>query len=509
MTITTSVPPAGVTAAIANNGTTGTISSVTFSSSANTPVGTYPIAISATGSGVSAASAIYTLSIAAASGGVVADWDFCGNDEIPVYFAYQDGDATWQSVQPTITGTVTRYRFSLSQARGGVAYVTQSSTPARVGPLRGIPSMRRLAGKGLDRSTLSRSGRLRRNVVTPLGQLQESYGTEVVYATRQELVNWHTCQPATVFKSVDATVRGLADSQWGLLSLGGSLAFAYGNGAEVDVSFNYVSPGNLTLVGTRSSDDSADRMLLLRNVNVPDGSAIPQVLDFAGAAAFLPASATITSLNTHNDSLLLTSSLVSAAGAAQIVFVGSAGKDVARMAVGVPSARMLAGELHMLELEAAPSPGDAIGDTRSIEKFVGPIVTQSLSLGTLLPPVSVTQVTAGAYPTLRFRATIPPQYRSGAGAYLFDSTFTRVLSFVATEGYMVAATVSGELDVITPDLGALAGFPIASRLQVGATACIVGATGWDRAGSLFDPSIVPVVGQTTWSALRTFEIIIR
>ncbi len=61
---------------------------------------------------------------------------FCNVDDVPAFFAYQDGSGTWQPVTGSVSGGTTIYSFNITQGRGGVLSVYQSSA-ATVSRVRG------------------------------------------------------------------------------------------------------------------------------------------------------------------------------------------------------------------------------------------------------------------------------------------------------------------------------------------------------------------------------------
>ncbi|MBK7831038.1 MAG: hypothetical protein IPJ56_01490 [Gemmatimonadetes bacterium] len=507
--ITTSTLPAGVSAAITNNNTSGNSASIAFNTSANTPVGSYAITVVASGTGINSVQATYNLNVAAAGSGVVADWEFCP-DEAPVFFAVQDGAGAWQAVAPTIAGGIVKYRITLRQSYGGVTYVTRTSDALRQQRMvhatraldRRMPRATPLLGVGRQLSRFgvtSRSGSV----------LQDVYSTSVTYATAAELTTTQPCTPASASKSVIGTVRGLAVSQRANFALGSSTASVSGTGGDLPVTFDFVSDGKLTLVGTRSLANTADRMVLLRDVDVANGGTISPVLDFAGSASLVPTTASIGVQNALGDSVILRSSLISADGVDHLAFEEpSPSLGATRTAVGVPTSRMLAGELHGLWLSASVSPGDFASDTRDVTRYVAAVSQQSLALGPRLPVPSLTVIGNSAYPRLRLQTGMPQEYRSISLILLADQNLTRFFDITTTGGYAAALGSNGSLDASIPDLSGLTSFPLASRLASGSNIAVHIALGSDIAVGIFGPSFVPVAGQTLWSASRSTQFLI-
>lgn len=500
--------PSGVTASVSGNGTTGATALISFAATAGASAGTYPIVVTASGSGVTATQATYTLTVVPATGSVVADWKFCAGESVPTFLAYQDGNGPWRAVTPTTTGNITGYRFTLTQAWGGVAVITstRSALVARPGSLsrRALASMNAVA-RVAPATVLRKS--FRRPAATN-SQSTDSYETQLTFASAVELAQYQDCVPSVPLKSVSAVVDGLASNNSAVLSLGSTTTLVTGTGAAQSVRFDNVEPGALTLVGSRRTGTGADRMLLQRNVDIPNGGVVSGKLDFESGVAFAAASAITTVQNSLGDSLKSSSALVSADGREVTVFEEStASTDVSRVTAGLPQSRLIGGELLSVSITGEESLGGASGEARSVTRYVNAVSNQTLALPPRLPALTIGQVTATGYPRLQFRASLPQEYRGLMWLWVIDENLLNGVSVFASGSYMSTAS-SGALDVTMPDLVGLPGFPIGSRLLTGDNTVLVVALGSDIAGSLLVPGVAPSAGNSLWTSVRVQGVLI-
>jgi trimeric autotransporter adhesin len=117
--------PTGVTPSFTPASTTGNTSVLGLAVAGNAPAGTFPITVTASGAGVTAAVVQVTLTVSPPVAGGNTEFQFCSAAETPIYFAAQDGTGAWQRVTGSTAGSVTRFTFNITQNRGGVMYVQQ------------------------------------------------------------------------------------------------------------------------------------------------------------------------------------------------------------------------------------------------------------------------------------------------------------------------------------------------------------------------------------------------
>ena len=118
-------PPAGITGTFDPTPATNT-STLTLTIAASVTAANHTLTIQGTAPGLSARSAQVTITVvpAPSSGNNVAYY-ICNVDDLPAFFAYQDGSGAWQSVTGVSSGGITTFSFNITQGRGGALNVYQ------------------------------------------------------------------------------------------------------------------------------------------------------------------------------------------------------------------------------------------------------------------------------------------------------------------------------------------------------------------------------------------------
>ena len=224
VTLAVSGLPTGVTTTVNPPQLAGatTSATVTMTAGATVAPAIYTATITATGQGVSAATATHQLTVTAPpAGGTDVEYQYCDASQAPVFFAYQDGTGAWRSVTSSASGGVTRFSFKLTQGRGGVLSVFRTEADAFIN-----------GRTARARPRLAQSLRTRDMVRTRLGvatgrptaparpALADAYVTELLYATATELAQdgVDNCVITRPTKTVAATVAGVSTGQYGILA---------------------------------------------------------------------------------------------------------------------------------------------------------------------------------------------------------------------------------------------------------------------------------------------------
>lgn len=484
--LTSSGAPGGVTIAFNPTPTTASTSPATITVAPGTPAGTYPIIISGTGTGLAAVNTNLSLTVTTPGSGGNAEWQFCSAADTPVFFAYQDGTNAWQRVTPSTAGTVTRFAFNITAGRGGVAYITQSVSASIAADASDVSSHSKLTrGRALFEQRQRQAKRSRSSFTR--GGLATAYATEVFLGTATELttVGADNCNDTQGTKTITGTVAGVSAGQYAQLSLGGASA-SYAGAGSPNVTFREVANGTVDFVGTRATFGSTpDRVVLFRNLNIPDGGALPGVIDFAGAGAFAPATAIATVTGGLGEELA-TNTLLTTANGESLGFSSdfSASTNPQRTWVGLPANQMVAGDVHGLFAYAQPA-GSMSSDARIVLKYVGAVANQTIDLGPNITEPTVTPLSVGAYPRFRLQGTLPTEYRQAVGFTIMSFTgSSNFLSISATGGYLASVGSASAYDLAMPDIAGLNGFPAASRLDAGANTASMSAFGWNGTGIL-------------------------
>jgi len=115
-------PPAGITGAFTPSPSTSASAALDVSVAAGVTPGTYALAIRGSATGITDRTASLDLTVTPNGGSSIA-WEFCDALDVPVFFAYQDGENAWQPVTGSTSDGTTSFTFSIATGRGGVVAV--------------------------------------------------------------------------------------------------------------------------------------------------------------------------------------------------------------------------------------------------------------------------------------------------------------------------------------------------------------------------------------------------
>ena len=430
--------PSGVTAtlnptSVAAGSTTSTLT--VAASGAATP-GSYTVTISGTGTGASNQSVTVNANVTAAppTSGNNATWTFCFASA-PIWFAVQDGLASWARVTP---GTNSDYKFSINSATGGVAYVTS---------------------------------------------VNGSFTMNIVYGTQAELIaQGATVCPGGSSKTVSGTFGGVTAGDLATVSLGTAIATGSGNtsftlNAVPDGLRDLIASDAATVISGTSFSTQVKKMIIRRNQN-PANNAVLPVLDFSAAEAFVPGTASITLANGGSDFLASTGLYFTANGAAG-AFATDISQSATRTYYGVPSAQQAAGDLHGLTAVASVVNGSTATQIRTVSTYFKDLAAKTLTFGPAPSTVSVTSVTGTPVVRLRTQYAVQTEYNK-----FFSFSYSqavgatqRTISITMSTAYLGGNPTS--IDHTMPDLSTVAGWDNNWGLRAGTvTNYITTASGW-------------------------------
>jgi hypothetical protein len=278
-------------------------------------------------------------------------------------------------------------------------------------------------------------------------------------------------------------VSGVSAGQYGILSLGSANELFIGGESTNPITFVGVPEGPVDFVGARLTQPGSppDRLIVLRNLNIPEGGSLPAI-DFNGSTS-LPATATATIAGASGDKLEMFSELVTArSGRSLLWFDLAPSVQTSRPWAGLAPATMVDGDFHSVVVFATPSTD---GDYRVALKYVEQVSNQALALGPTITAPSASIVASGPYPRLRFQGDLPVEYNKGVEILLGDLEVGNTFSIAVTGAYLAAVGDVRHYDVVMPDVGALVYFPTASRLTPGPNAISFTALGFTGPG-VFD-----------------------
>ena len=488
--------PNGVTAAFNPAAATGNTSTLTLTASATAATGAATVVIHGNSGTLAEQTTNLALTVTATGGGTGnTTYEFCTVDQTPIWLAVQDGaTGTWTRVTPTGT----KFQFNITQAKAGVAFVTQSGTPF-IGSV--SQSFASRLTKELKQELLLRN---RPSRAFASRSLALSYDLTIEYGTQAELKANGTGLCLTGGgKTVNGTVASLSATQSAEITLGTASASA--SAANTSFQLTDVPDGALDQVAARSTTNTTtfttvpDKFIIRRGVNAAANSSLP-VLDFGSSEAFDPAQANITIGNIGTDVGFVLTSYFTAAGSS------AAGASLSGFSLpsagpfkyyGVPTAKQAAGDLHVAIAFAFPNL-QTLDQARLAALFFKDPTDRTVTLGAALTVPTVNA--AATTPYVRFHATGPIQAEYGDAINLefVQSSAGRNVSITATKAYLAG---SGTYDLTVPDFSGVAGWDNNWGPKVGASTEWT-ATAYSISGIGFG-SPNPVEGSTYKAAFRT------
>ena len=492
-------PAAGITATFNPASATAATSAMALNVAATVAPGSYQVTIQGTATGVSSRSVAVTVTVVPPppSGNNVAYY-FCHVDDVPAFFAYQDGSGAWQSVTGVSSGGTTTFSFNITQGRGATLSVYQYSAAA-VARVTGRMSARRMnrtatmASRFRDPRGAGRRAPGRSTALTAaaVGDLYETY---VLYGSTTELAQdgLDVCGQAEPTKTVRATVTGVAPGQYGVVSLGSVTRIVDGATFTNPVTLDGVLPGPQDLVGSRISTPglAPDKLVIFRNLNIPDQGSLPSTIDFNSPTSLVPATATATiSGAATGDRLEIFVGLLTANGSGLLWNDLAPSTVAARPWAGLNSANMISGDLH--HLFAFASRSTDLVDFRVVSKTVGAVSNQALALGAELNAPTASMVSAGAYPRFRFQGALAAGYNKRVSIdVLGEEDGSSALYIVTSVAYLGLSGTPEDYDITMPDVAGLPGFPLEARLTTGTNVVTLSAKGFTGSG-LYEPRPIP------------------
>lgn len=434
VTLAVSGAPNGVTTAVTTSPTAGNSANVAVTVGASVAAGVYPLVVTGSAAGIANATATYNLTVTAApvgSGNVSWTFGFCGNTDVPIWVAAQDGNGPWQRV----VGNNNTYAFTITNS-GAIAYVTQN------------------AGNDYD--------------------INFYYGTLAEMQSRGT-----TICPTAATKTVNGTVANFGTSTMAQIALGGASATV--TSPATAFTLTNVAGGNVDLVAARQGIDftnplaglQTNKLIIRRNLNPAAGSTLP-VLDFNAAEAFNPVTNTLTINGAAGGETLVASTTYFTANQGFAVLGQSLPSGNTATIVGVPSAQQVSTDLHILNAFATNVAGGSTAtSTRLATVVYKDAANKTVTLGSALSAPTVTS--AATAPYLRTRVQLARQAEYDKYWVIGYGQTGRSVAVQYTAAYLG----SNAIDFTFPDFSALAGWqntwaPVTGALSI----WNVSASGW-------------------------------
>jgi hypothetical protein len=447
--LTLSGAPTGLTFAFSTSNPV-TANSVTLTLSAATSVvpGPYTLTVRGNATGLTEATTTYVLTVNAVTSNSVS-WRYCNADRIPSWFAYQDGtDGGWQRVTATSAG---QFDFAVGQPTVGIASVST------------------------DRSITV---------------------TEVRYFGLSELQDAATAEctenPVAGTKTINGTVTGFASpSETANVAIGNAVSSI---ASELSPTFSILQvqngPRDLISARVNVSTNSTARLLLLRNTNFADNSAIGP-LDLAAGTSFAPASATVTVTAPNDGTLIASTNFRTATNTGAALQIGALSSGVASTYQGFPASVLVASDRQRVTIS------QNVGTTlsRSISRFIGGPVNIAMTMPADPAVPTVTLVPNATYPRATAAGTLPAAFNRLVSLVFEPPSLPRRWILSST-----SAARAGNLSysLTMPDFSQVPGWNTAWQLTTGAVdvnSSFNGQTGASITGEI-------VIGTTVFTISR-------
>ena len=361
----------------------------------------------------------------------------------PTWVAFRDGDGSWTRETPDVAGSRTFFRHVFTSERAAIATLT---------PI----------------------------IDGQFTVLRVLYGTPAELATESDTTP-DACTTGGG-KTLHGSVAGLDLSELATISIGAFGRTSVAPRLGLDFTVDGVLSGPQDLLAVRTRESAPPRLILRRDIDLPDGSVLPS-LDFASAEAFDVATANVDIQNGGADEVLNSTALLTRHGTFPLPFGESRVAATTEQYIAIPPARLLATDLQQLHVSTAGA------TPRTTDLYFRLPIDLTVTLGAPLIPPSFT--ISGSEPMLRPRAQFVAQsdYDKLTSVVYDQSSSTAFVAISMTPSY---AALSGGYDLEVPDLSSVAGFDASWGLHSGA---VVNWNALRTGGSLpIGRSIVPVNG---------------
>jgi hypothetical protein len=402
--------PTGLSASFANSPTSDSVATMTLTAVASVATGTYPLTVTGTAPGVSAATSPLSVTVTPAPIALF----FCKT--VPTWFAVQEAFGAWRVVPHAGNG---RFVFDFNANYGGYAYVvTDQATGA---------------------ATI---------------QFQFRLASELRAASNS------ACTAPTQTRTVNLAVSPRLPGETANIQYGFSgyipLSSIFTSG-----STSAVRTGAHDVVALKTATALANRRAIVRRQqNIPDGGTLN--LDFGAAEALAPQAATAT-LSSGSSSASILSGFLTNTGFGWVPFgdgFNTSGNTWSWAAV--PQSLAVPGDLWVVEA----SLGDANGDFRIADYFLNTPRHVNADLGSAMSPSTLSFVSLAPYPRMRVAVVRTTDYPGSFFLNMQQSSTPKRNLFVNWSAAYWGGP--GPLDFTVPDFSGLPGWNNSWALRVGA-----------------------------------------
>ena len=337
----------------------------------------------------------------------------------PTWVAFRDGDGAWAREMPSVIGSTTTFRHSFTSKRAAIA----SLTPV-------------LGGEFL--------------VLRVLYAAPNELSTDGDTTTSDCLTG--------AFKSLRGTVAGITTTEAAFIAIGPLARTGVVPREGLDFTIDGVATGPQDLLAVRTAQAVPPRLILRRDLDLPNGSVVP-TLDFASAEAFDMVTRTLTIGNLGGDGYpVVDFSVLTTAHGEFFLPIAASGNGSPQPYLALPADKMLAGDMERLHVSAN-------GNTsRTADLYFRTPTDRTVTLGSQIAPPTISVIAGGAAPRLRARYVPQADYDKLSSIVYNQPTSTGFFAISMTPAY---AALAGGYDLDVPDLTGVPGFDPSWAIKAG------------------------------------------
>jgi len=337
----------------------------------------------------------------------------------PTWVAFRDGDGAWTRETPSVAGSTTTFRHSFTSNRAAIA----SLTPVLSGAF---------------------------------SVLRVLYGAPEELSTDGDTTS-SDCLTGS-FKSLHGTVSGIATTEAAFIAVGPLARTGVVPREGLDFTIDGVPAGPQDLLAVRTAQAALPRLIVRRNLDLPNGSVVP-TLDFASAEAFDMVTATLTIGNLGGDgNPVVDFSVLTTPHGEFFLPIAASGSGSPQPYLALPADKLLAGDLERLHVSANGT------TSRTADVYFRTPTNRTVTLGSQIAAPTISFIASGATPRFRAHYDAQSDYDNVSAIVYNQPTSTGIVAVLMTPAY---AALAGGYDLDVPDLASVPGFDPAWALQTG------------------------------------------
>jgi hypothetical protein len=510
ITINVTGAPAGVAGTVTQSPVSGgSTAQVTITTTSSAPPGVYPLQVIASGSGVTNATATYTLTVTAAANFTVAtsptsinvvqgntvttnvDVNRTGGFNGTIAYSVTGAagaplpNGLTAAVSATGTGDQRTLTFTTTSALAAGTYPltvhatslgldrTTTLTIVVAAPVAGLVrldySACSTATKPIWVAFQDGSGTYTRvngtgdvytfNVASTKGafatvtQNGTVFNTTVQYFAQSETAGIVGSCTATGGKTVNGTLNGVTAGYVASISMGGAQTIV--NGPATTFQLAGVAAGSQDLVAYNRNGATPgaalDRLIIRRGLNIADGGSVG-LLDFVSAADLMQPTTVTYTVNGAGAGTTISQNqayLTGTACTAHPLYTKS-GTTNSLFVYGVPTASQVATDFYRLGVTEAVT----ATSSRTISTSFHTLANASVTLpAAIAPTVTINSSALNSYRLLQSTLTLPADYSTAS--FTYSDTPGNTITLFQSAGYIGGA---GTATLAAPDFGSVAGY---------------------------------------------------